>query len=487
MELPERRTLRNGAIGGVVGSLLGFVPIVLLVAPLLGGGVAGYLEGDGARSGAIAGAIAGAIMAALGTILTGTILFLRFGELPFDGLGVPLGGLLIGAVLSIVATVGQLLVAAIGGGLGGILEADRRATREDTAVDSITEISDTAPRSWVPLVVSLVAGFVTLVVVGLSLTIVLEPVIWLSILVGLPAGIIAGTAVAVLTHHMLTRPAGDRVSWRTVGAGALAVVLLFGLVLAGLSVLGEQRIDVSTSSTYEYRVSISADETLEDVTFYVPVPVEGNSSRLGEAFVETVQYYRYTPPVRGYDGDPTRVEFTYDLVETQEGTMLAISADRIPVETVYYRNVENETGGYYERIDGSEYDPDDPSMGVQNDGSFEFTVSIGANETIDTATPIGDEPLFPTRHNQTEVSCFGRDTETNHCYEYDGRVYAEYDTDTETNVFVAAEVNGRNEWFAGGWRGNEYREYARLQMSGPQSGWYVTDGELEIGNGVYRE
>lgn len=39
----SRRTLRNGAIGAVVGSVLGFVPLVLLVAPVIGGGVTGSL------------------------------------------------------------------------------------------------------------------------------------------------------------------------------------------------------------------------------------------------------------------------------------------------------------------------------------------------------------------------------------------------------------------------------------------------------------
>ena len=51
MPLLTRKTIQNGVIGGVVGSALGFVPLVLLVAPLLGGGVAGYLERDDAKGG----------------------------------------------------------------------------------------------------------------------------------------------------------------------------------------------------------------------------------------------------------------------------------------------------------------------------------------------------------------------------------------------------------------------------------------------------
>jgi hypothetical protein len=53
----SRRTIRDGAVGAVVGSVLGFVPLVLLVAPVIGA-VAGYLERDGPRRGTVAGGVA---------------------------------------------------------------------------------------------------------------------------------------------------------------------------------------------------------------------------------------------------------------------------------------------------------------------------------------------------------------------------------------------------------------------------------------------
>lgn len=49
----------------------GIVPLVVLVAPLLGGGIAGYLERGDAKRGAVAGEVAGVIMAALSTLVTG--------------------------------------------------------------------------------------------------------------------------------------------------------------------------------------------------------------------------------------------------------------------------------------------------------------------------------------------------------------------------------------------------------------------------------
>jgi hypothetical protein len=478
----SRRTLRNGAIGAVVGSVLGFVPLVLLVAPVIGGGVAGYLERDGPRRGAVAGAIAGLLMAALTTVITGMITVVRFGDLPFASPDVPLEGLALAAALSLLASIGQIVVAGIGGGLGGILEADRR--RADVGGPLV---SDRRSRPWLRVLGSLVAGLVTFGVVAIVLTVLLDPLIWPSLLVSLPAGIIAGIGVAVLANHYLARAAEGRVDWRPVAAGAVAVLLVFGLVVGALSVLGEQRRVETTESTYQYEVAIATDETLEDATFYVPVPTENGTSRLGEQFVEDVQYDRYTPAVRGYDSDLTPVNFSYELVETERGRMLAITADRIEVTNVYYREVENETMGWYEQIPAEQYDPDDPDMGVQNDGSFTFTVTLVADDPIDTADPFDDEPLLAPGADRSEVECFTGASTTHRCFEYDGQMYADYETSEETTVYVSAQLDGRNEWFSGGWTGNEYREWSRVELRGPQSGWVLTEGELEIGGGNYRD
>lgn len=51
-------------------------------------------------------------------------------------------------------------------------------------------------------------------------------------------------------------------------------------------------------------MTIAADETLENATFYVPMPTENGTSRLGEQFVEDVQHDRYTPAVGRDDPGP---------------------------------------------------------------------------------------------------------------------------------------------------------------------------------------
>lgn len=486
MEIFTRKTLRNSAIGGVVGTVLGFVPIVMLVSPLLGGGVAGVLERNGPKQGAMAGAIAGVLMSILGAVLTAGMFFARFGELPGAGLAGGPASLAFAAALSLFAGIGSVLVASIGGGLGGLLVATRQP--DGAGIKSDSGLSATGSRGRLAAVIlgSLLAGVVVFGLVALAVTAALDPFIWPSALVGLPLGFITGSVVAVLGYSYLTRRSGNERNWRLIGGSAVAIAVVFSVVVAGLFVLGGDRIDETTESTYTYEVSLAANQTIQNATFLIPVPVSNNTSALGELFVGEAQYDRHSPAVQGYEPTSEPVEFSYELVETEHGLMMAISTDRIEVTRVYYRSVENETMGWYERIDPDEYDPNDPTMGVQDDGSFRFTVSLATDRTIDSADPFGTEPLLTMTDELREIDCWGPASETARCYEYDSYGYASYEAADETIVYVHTGLEGRNEWFSGGWSGNNYREYASIELAGPQSGWYVTTGTLEVGSGNYR-
>ncbi|MFB6106656.1 MAG: hypothetical protein ABEJ70_06755, partial [Halobacteriaceae archaeon] len=278
----------------------------------------------------------------------------------------------------------------------------------------------------------------------------------------------------------------DAVNWRGVGVAALAVAVVFALAVGGLWVLGQQRVTATTDSTYEYRVSLSTDRSLENATFYVPAPTDDGAANLTGRFVADVTYDRDTPAIQGYDPDPAPVNFTYATVETDHGRMLAVSADRVTVSRVYYREVENETMGWRERIDPADYDPADPSMGVRDDGSFTFTVTVAADEEVETADPEGAAPLLVPQYDRTSVACDYGLTDAHRCYSYESRVYARYDAAPDATVYVRTDLSGRNEWFSGGWTGNEYRQDAAVELRGPGTGWYVAPGSLEVGSGRYR-
>ncbi|MCU4973881.1 DUF5518 domain-containing protein [Halobacteria archaeon AArc-m2/3/4] len=486
----SRRTLRNGAFGAAVGIVLGFVPVLLFVAPLVGGGVAGYLERDGAKRGAIAGSVAGGFVAVIGVVATEAIGFVRFGEVPIAG--APFEVLAVSGVLAFATAAGQILVAGIGGCLVGLLAAERRragAGNRPRHPVSTGTTGGVRTRSPTAVVAGLLAGIGTFAVVAFAVTTALDPFVWPSSLVGLPAGAVGGVAVAVLGYLYLTRDTESTVNWRHVGFAGIAVALAFGLVVGGLFVIGQDRISETAERTYEYEyeVTVTMDETLEDVTIYAPVPVENGSSELGDHFVETVQSNRYVLVPEGHDPEPVDpVDFTYELVETERGSMLSISADRIEVTTVHYRDVQNDSMGWSEWIPPEEYDPDDPEMGTSHDGDFRFAVSLPATEEIETADPFDGEPLLSPQSDRREIDCRWTVGDSHRCFEYDSVVYASYDTDDETEVTVHTRLSGRNEWFTGGWTGNEYRDSSSGQLFGPQNGWHRITGELAVGIGRYR-
>lgn len=57
---------------------------------------------------------------------------------------------------------------------------------------------------WPPAVAALL-GLVTLFVVGFALTALLESHVWPSLLVGIPAGVVTGVLVTVVSYLLFTR------------------------------------------------------------------------------------------------------------------------------------------------------------------------------------------------------------------------------------------------------------------------------------------
>lgn len=128
--MDSKRAGIGAILGAVVSIIAGFLPFVSFVAPLLGGGVAGYIQRAGSRDGAGSGALMGVFLAVLGVVLQ-----LLAPVLPAFPAAVVLGpwargfglGMLNGIVAIIAASAILLvLVGAVGGAIGGAL-AGRRA------------------------------------------------------------------------------------------------------------------------------------------------------------------------------------------------------------------------------------------------------------------------------------------------------------------------------------------------------------------------
>ena len=112
----EGRTLKNAVIGGVVSTVAYFVPVLNVIAPIFGGGVAGYLQHQGAGGGMKAGGLKGLIMVVpaigLGIVASGLL-----AQIPV------IGGYLAGSVILVaIVIVGHSVALGLFGGLfGGLI------------------------------------------------------------------------------------------------------------------------------------------------------------------------------------------------------------------------------------------------------------------------------------------------------------------------------------------------------------------------------
>lgn len=108
-------TILNGAIGAIVGVVLFFLPF----STVLGGAVAGYLEGGDLRDGAVVGAVAGVVtLLPLLLVLAVVVSVLGF----FEPLALPVA--ILATVLAVFALVYVVGLSVIGGLLGVFLRRE---------------------------------------------------------------------------------------------------------------------------------------------------------------------------------------------------------------------------------------------------------------------------------------------------------------------------------------------------------------------------
>lgn len=264
---------------------------------------------------------------------------------------------------------------------------------------------------------------------------------------------------------------------RTVGI-VLVAVLLVALLLAGAGwALSQAWYAQSYGSEYVYDVRVGpnyANDSVSNVTVLLPLPVHEGTSSIGDAVTEG--------DVQFPDG------WSYAVVETEHGRMLRLEADEIPGEPTYYRAVmEGDRLVDWEEIPAAEYSRNDSDTIRIDHDDLEIRRTVSVNETIDTKSPQGNEPLLTPRSNQRAVDCEQfHERPGPSCYAYDTRVYLSYDADPGTEMYVRVELSGTNSWWILGWNYNEYRDTVTLLTDESPDGWVTVDGQLVTGSGNYR-
>lgn len=124
------RTIINAIIGAIVGVVLSFLPF----STVIGGVVAGFLEGPNKRDGMIVGALAGAItfvpIAGMAALMIGVLGFeMSVAAAPTEGFAVAVFVILLLTLFLLVYTVGLSL---LGGYLGAVLAREYPDRRVET-------------------------------------------------------------------------------------------------------------------------------------------------------------------------------------------------------------------------------------------------------------------------------------------------------------------------------------------------------------------
>ncbi|AQL43780.1 hypothetical protein BV210_14185 [Halorientalis sp. IM1011] len=255
-------------------------------------------------------------------------------------------------------------------------------------------------------------------------------------------------------------------NWRRVALGiVLALVVLLAVVFGAMWLYSGHLYRTSYESEYTYEVTLSTNGTLTNATVYLPVPDATDGTDLGAAAVET--------------GTNRSGPLTYEVVETDRGPMLALSAAELRVTPEYYEFVERDGRGERVEISEDEYEPGNPSMVVNDTRNVRVEVTVPVDRSIDTATPWDDEPVFGPQVDRRPTACDTPGPDRIECYEYDSAVYASYDTDADTEVYASATVHGTNSWWVFGWSADEYRDDVTVTLDGPQDDWTGVTGTLQ--------
>ncbi|MFC7135725.1 hypothetical protein [Halobaculum litoreum] len=261
---------------------------------------------------------------------------------------------------------------------------------------------------------------------------------------------------------------------------ALAVVLVVLLVAAGAVGFGVYRfvqpVPESYSHTAEYRAYVQPNATLTNVTLYLPLPVENGSSPVGDAVVAGSPGAVDAPP-----------DWTVAVVDTDYGPMLALEFAEL-------------TPAYRERPpprpitdDGA---TDTPSAAtptaapgttpIRTLDYYLVNVELAFDDPIDTRSPADSEPVLRPRLNATETDCPVPAGEDAACRSFGTRLFLSYEAPADATLDVLVTYEARNDWFAGGWTGNAFRQTAGVVVSGDGPGWVAVRGEEETGVGTYR-
>jgi hypothetical protein len=224
----------------------------------------------------------------------------------------------------------------------------------------------------------------------------------------------------------------------------------------------------SERHTYSYSIDLSYNTTIDNVTFFLPVPERNNTPFLIGSLLNGT-------------ANGVSPEWNLSIVRENGTPMLAITAARMVPEYHGYP-IRIEPGVSVlptTLVPGREYSSDTPVL---------MPVSVGAMETstsvIETRAPIGHEPVFFPKGVFTPG--LGIPPAYNGpVYDHPVPVYVRYTSERPAAILLHVGVHGSNMIWKGGWQSNSYSDTVVLEITNDTQGWVMGEGKLTTADGVY--
>lgn len=220
---------------------------------------------------------------------------------------------------------------------------------------------------------------------------------------------------------------------------------------------------------FSYLLMVETSTPLENVTFLLPLPVQGDRPAIGS--------------------EPVSVEFITGLNNSR---IYSTNYSSIPEQCDL--EIDAIDGAYYLRLTAPYLNPADQFSVHYSPGTDlgdDFTPEI-VSQMIDTLHPFGNTSLFYPKQNLTPtagnpVTVLTDEFNRGCTYSYTVPVYAQYENGTQVKIY--SSIRGVNEWSESFdmHPANKYSDTYELHISGDPKGWISVKGEVVAGIGNYRE
>jgi hypothetical protein len=251
--------------------------------------------------------------------------------------------------------------------------------------------------------------------------------------------------------------------------GLCALFIIIALVI-GVSVLLERDSSASERHDLRYRIELSTNTTIEDVSLFIPVPELNGTPYLTRGIVDRSA------------GDIPEGWNVY-MVVAQESPMLCIRADRMVPEYHGYP-VPVESGTMQTMTHQPTATASSPQTPVLRPVSFTVTDS-SPSRVIDTRNPVGKEPVFfpEGRFIPTQLSS---SSSSGKAFLHRVPVWISFRSAQPAHLSLLVGIEGSNSIWRGGWNSNTYSDTVVIDIVSPTTNqWVEAEGVLMTGSGVY--